>query len=177
LTVIFTVLDPHDEENVTLPSFFFTVIVNVADPVPVTFAEPGLTCICPLLLEVAVIVPLPLKLFRFALTVPEPFWAMVNEPGFAEIEQATGLAVGDGDAEGEADGDAEGEADGDGDADGDAAGDGDADGEADGDGDGEADGDGDGEADGPGEETGVGEASAITLPPEPLSVVAGMSLS
>lgn len=171
------VCDPHDEEKVTVSlSCFLTVIVNMAELVPLTVAEDGSTCICPLLLGVAVIVPLPLKLFKCTLTVAELFFSIVNVLG-AEIEQVTGVAVGDGDAEGEADGDgdADGDADGDGDAEGEA--DGDAEGDADGDGDGDADGDGDGEAEGPGEETGVGEASAITLPPEPLSVVAGMSLS
>lgn len=59
-----TVCEPHDEENVTLPLCFLTVIVNVAEFVPVTLAEDGETWICPLLLELALIVPLPLKLFR-----------------------------------------------------------------------------------------------------------------
>ena len=60
----------------TLPGSFFTAIVNVVEAVPLTVAKEGVTCICPLLLEVAVIVPVPLKLFRCTLTVPEPFSAM-----------------------------------------------------------------------------------------------------
>ena len=59
-----TVCEPHDEEIVTEPLCFLTLIVNVVEPVPVTVAESGETCIWPLLLDVAVIVPLPLKLFR-----------------------------------------------------------------------------------------------------------------
>ena len=42
-TVTFTVCEPHDEEKVTLPLFFLTVMVNVAGLDPLTVAEPGET--------------------------------------------------------------------------------------------------------------------------------------
>lgn len=68
-----TVCEPHGEPNVTLPLCFLTVIVKLVELVPLTFAEDGDTCIWPLLLEVAVIVLVPLLLFRCTLIVPEPF--------------------------------------------------------------------------------------------------------
>jgi len=170
-----TVCDPHDEEKVTLSlSCFFTVIVNVTELVPLTVAEVGSTCICPLLLGVAVIVPLPLKLFRFTLTVAELFFAIVNVVG-AEIEHGTGVGELEGDAEGV--GDAAGDAEGDGEAAGDADGDADGDAAGDAEGDGDADGDADGDGDGVGEEPGVGVGSGTTLPPEPLRVTAGIERS
>ena len=59
--------------KVTLPLVLFTVTVKVAAAVPLTLLELGVTWICPLLLDVAVIVPVPVTLFRFTLTVFEPF--------------------------------------------------------------------------------------------------------
>jgi hypothetical protein len=53
-------LDPQDDEIFTLPLCFFTLIVNVALPLPETVTEAGSTWICPLLLEDALIVALPL---------------------------------------------------------------------------------------------------------------------
>ena len=38
-----TVCEPHDDEKVTLPFCFFTLIVKVAEFVPVTVAEAGET--------------------------------------------------------------------------------------------------------------------------------------
>lgn len=47
------------------------------------------------MLEAAEIVPLPLKLFRFTATVPEPFCEIVIEDaGLEEIEHGTGVGVG-----------------------------------------------------------------------------------
>ena len=38
-----TVFEPHDDEKVTLPFCFFTLIVKVTGLVPVTVAEAGET--------------------------------------------------------------------------------------------------------------------------------------
>jgi len=43
--LIVTVCDPQLELNVTLPLALFTVAVNAAGAVPVTFFESGETCI------------------------------------------------------------------------------------------------------------------------------------
>jgi hypothetical protein len=61
---MFTVCEPHTDEKVTAPLCFFTVMVKVTELLPVTLCEPGVTWICPLLLEVAAMVPEPLKSFR-----------------------------------------------------------------------------------------------------------------
>lgn len=61
---MFTVCEPQEDERVTAPFCFFTVIVKVTELLPVTFCEPGITWICPLLLDVAVMVSEPLKLSR-----------------------------------------------------------------------------------------------------------------
>lgn len=58
-----TVREPHGDEKVTCPSCFFTLMMNVAALVPVTFCELGATWIWPLLSGVAVIVFVPLELF------------------------------------------------------------------------------------------------------------------
>jgi len=68
-----TFCDPHDDEKVTLPFCFLTLMVKLAGLDPDTEAEPGDTWIWPLLLELAEIVPLPLKLFSRTEIVPDPF--------------------------------------------------------------------------------------------------------
>ena len=42
-TVTVTVCEPHDDEKVTLPFCFFTLIVKLTGLVPVTVAEAGET--------------------------------------------------------------------------------------------------------------------------------------
>jgi hypothetical protein len=177
-TVTVTVCEPHDE-NVTLPLTFLTVIVKLVEFVPVTLTEAGDTCIWPLLLEVAVMVALPLLLLRCALTVTEPFSAIVIEVGLTEIEHGTGVGVdaGVGDAEGVGVGDEEGvgvgDAEGVGVGDAEGVGDGVADAEGDGDGDGDDEGVGVGDA----ERSGVGVGSGITPPPEPVRTTSGIQAS
>ena len=103
-----TVCEPHNEEKATLPLVFLTVIVNDAELEPETVADPGATWIWPLLLEVAVIVPLPLKLISCTLTVAEPFSDIVSELALADSEQGVGGGVGEvpgvGDVDGVGDG-------------------------------------------------------------------------
>jgi len=91
-----TLCDPHDDEKVTLPFCFLTLIVKLAGFDPDTVAELGDTCIWPLLLELAEIVPLPLKLFRRTEMVSEPFCEIVIDVGLAEREHGAtvGVAVG-----------------------------------------------------------------------------------
>lgn len=97
--MIVTVCEPHGESNVTLPLCFLTVIVKFVELVPLTLTEAGDTCIWPLLLDVAVMVLLPLLLFRCTLIVPEPSCAIVIGLGLAEIVHGTGVGVGDGEGE------------------------------------------------------------------------------
>ncbi len=83
MAVTLTVCEPHDDENVTLPSDFFIVMVKVAELPPVTLADDGETCICPLLLGVAVMVAVPLKFAKCTLTVPSPLLTIVIALGLA----------------------------------------------------------------------------------------------
>ncbi len=53
---------PHGDVNVTLPLDLLTETVKLTELEPLTVVELGTTWICPLLLDVAVSVPLPLKL-------------------------------------------------------------------------------------------------------------------
>ncbi len=123
------------------------------------------------MLEVAVIVPVPLKLFRCALTEPDPFSAIVIDVTLVVIEHATGVAVADGDGDGLTVAEGTGVALGyglgvalaDGSGVGVALADGSGVGVAD------ADGDGDGLA----PASGVGVGSEITLPPKPFRITAG----
>ena len=172
-----TVCEPHGDANVTLPLCFLTVIVKLVELVPLTFAEAGDTCIWPLLLEVAVIVLVPVLLFRCTLIVPDPFSAIVIAVGLTEIEHGTGVGVGDGVGVGVGValgvGVAVGMGVGDGVGDDDGVGVGVADDEGDGDGVADEEGDGDGDADG----SGVGLGSGITPPPEPVRTTPGIQAS
>ena len=97
-TVTVTVFGlPHTEEKVTLPLVLFTWMVNVFGVLPETVAEVGVTRIWPLLLEVAVMVPVPTKLTKLTPTVPDLFWPIVIAVGLVIIEQGTGVGVGVGD--------------------------------------------------------------------------------
>jgi hypothetical protein len=116
-------------------------------------------------------VPLPLKLFRCALTDPEPFSDIVIDVVLAEIEHGTGVAVGAGDGDGDGVAVGAGVAVGIGVALGDGLGVGVAD--ADGSGVGVADADGLGVGVADAEGSGVGVGSDITLPPGPLRITAG----
>ncbi len=176
---MFTVLEPQDDEKLTLPPLLFTVTLNVAELLPVTFFEAGVTCICPLLLEVAVIVPLPKNWFRYTVTVAAPLLRIVSCSGLVESEHDPGVGVGLGVGLVVGLGEATGVGVGVGFCrqlvplfpQGVAVGDGDACGV------GEADGSGVGETVGDGEESGVGVGSGITGPPGPLSVTGGIEAS
>jgi hypothetical protein len=86
---------------VTLPLALFTVTVNIAPPVPVTFFEAGVTWICPPLLDVALIVPAPVAFVRFTVTVFAPLLTIVNDAGLAFNAHCKGVAVAVGCAVGE----------------------------------------------------------------------------
>ena len=116
-------------------------------------------------------VPLPLKLFRCALTEPEPFSAIVIEVTLVVIEHATGVAVAPGDGDGFTVAEGTGVALGTGL--GVALADGSGVGVALADGSGVGVADGEGEGDGLAEASGVGVGSEITLPPKPFRITAG----
>ena len=79
-----TVLPVHPvDAKVTLPAAFLTVTVKEALDVPLTICELGDTWICPLLLEVAVIVLEPVAFVRFTLMLPEPKLTTFNGSGLA----------------------------------------------------------------------------------------------
>src|SRR5215468_6521164 len=88
------VFEPQGDEKVTLPLTFFTVMINIAGLLPLTFCEAGVTCICPLLPEVAVIVPAPLNCVRLTSTLAAPLLRIVNCSGDAESEHHPGVGLG-----------------------------------------------------------------------------------
>jgi hypothetical protein len=93
LTVTVTTCVPHTDEKLTLPLCFLTVMLKVAVLLPFTVCELGATWIWPPLLEEALIVPLPAKLFRCRPTLPEPLLIMVKTLAWATMEQGTGVGV------------------------------------------------------------------------------------
>jgi len=93
--VTFTVLLEHPADaKVMLPSCFLTVTVKETLDVPPTVCELGVTCICPPLLDVAVIVPEPVALVRFTLMFAEPSLATFNGSGLAFNRHGPGVGVG-----------------------------------------------------------------------------------
>lgn len=80
----------------TLPDCFLTLMVNVAHVLPDTVATLGDTWIWPLLLDVALMEPLPTAPASRTLTVPDPFSLMVMAVLLGSIVQGTGVGVGDG---------------------------------------------------------------------------------
>lgn len=87
-------LEHPDDAKVTLPEAFLTVTVKTALDDPLTIWVLGVTWICPLLLEVAVIVAEPEAFARFTRMVPEPSLITFNVSGLAFNPHAIG--VGDG---------------------------------------------------------------------------------
>ena len=93
--VRFTVLLVHPlDAKVMLPSCFLTVTVKETLDVPLTVCELGVTCICPLLLEFAVIVPEPVAFVRFTLMFAEPSLATLSGSGLAFNRHGPGVGVG-----------------------------------------------------------------------------------
>ena len=82
-----------DDENVTEPDALLTVTVNDVAAVPLTVREAGVIFICPELLEVALMVPVPVTFVRFTLTAAEPLLTIVTELG-AFNRQGGGVGVG-----------------------------------------------------------------------------------
>ena len=78
----------------TVPAAFLTVIVKVALDDPVTSCELGVTWICPLLLDEAVIVAVPEAFARFTRMLPEPSATTSNGSGLASNPHAIGVGVG-----------------------------------------------------------------------------------
>ena len=91
----FTVLLVHpDDVKLMLPSCFLTVTVKETLAVPLTPCELGVTCICPPLLDVAVMVPEPVAFVRFTLMVADPSLATFNGSGLAFNTHGPGVGVG-----------------------------------------------------------------------------------
>src|SRR5215471_15855153 len=97
LTVTVLLVQPEDVK-LTLPADFLTVTVKEVLDDPLTVCEPGVTWICPPLLDVAVIVPCPDAFVRLTLIVPEPLLTTFNGSGLALKVHGTGVGVGFGDA-------------------------------------------------------------------------------
>jgi len=90
-----TVLLVHPAEvKVTLPAAFLTVTVNEAPDDPLTTCELGVTWICPLLLDEALMVPEPEAFARFTLMFPEALLTTFNGSGVALRLQGAGVGVG-----------------------------------------------------------------------------------
>jgi len=93
LTVTVVLAHP-DDVKVTLPAAFLTVTVKEALDVPLTICELGVTWICPLLLDEALMVPEPEALVRFTRRIPEPSLTTFNGSGVALNVQGAGVGVG-----------------------------------------------------------------------------------
>jgi hypothetical protein len=85
-----TVFEPQFEPVVKLTETFcfFTDTLKLTVPPPLaTVADAGVTCICPLLLPVAVTVPVPTRLLSVTLIELPPFSSSDREVGLTVIEQ------------------------------------------------------------------------------------------
>jgi hypothetical protein len=88
-TEIATVFEPQFGlvVKVTDTSCFFTDTLKLTVPPPLaTVADDGDTCICPLLLPVAVTVPVPIRLLTVTLIELPPSFASDSEAGLTDIE-------------------------------------------------------------------------------------------
>jgi hypothetical protein len=90
-----TVLLVHPvDAKVTLPFCFLTVTVKDTLDDPLASCELGVTCICPLLPDVAVIVAEPVAFVRLTVMLPEPSLTTLNGSGLALSVHGPGVGVG-----------------------------------------------------------------------------------